>query len=232
MMGVDIKGTIQELMALYDGMNELKVKRDDQRALMIAHGWYMRLRRTGEAAVRLTLSGYGEEAAPLRRSMIEHAIGLYWLADAKDAAVVVLERVNQIRVEKLAAKLTDAWSLNREDLADILSAEAPSTSVDHLAHFANQCAKYGSPEIHVAWLTETASSHPSLVGASAYVDESDGERILLRQSSHPHDVESLEQIFAVMLLIASSAFNELIEGQPWTKALKDIDERLNPAKTG
>ncbi|MGI8765291.1 MAG: hypothetical protein ACR2KM_02110, partial [Gemmatimonadaceae bacterium] len=46
----------------------------------IAHGWYMRCQRGVEAILALETAGYQVEAAPIRRSVVEHAVGLRWLA--------------------------------------------------------------------------------------------------------------------------------------------------------
>jgi hypothetical protein len=50
-------------------------------AIAVAWGWLVRLKRTAEGVLELEKYGYGNEAAPLARSVIEHAIRLPWAAD-------------------------------------------------------------------------------------------------------------------------------------------------------
>jgi hypothetical protein len=45
----------------------------------IAYGWHRRLIREGETAFLLSDSGFWLQAAPHRRSMIEHSAFLQWL---------------------------------------------------------------------------------------------------------------------------------------------------------
>jgi hypothetical protein len=64
----------------------------DVGVVAVIHGWMARLVRTGEAALLCDEYEYGEEASPLIRSMLEHAIGLWWLVDQRGNAFQALVR--------------------------------------------------------------------------------------------------------------------------------------------
>ncbi len=63
---------------------------DDDTAYAVAHGFYCRVARTAQAALSLVDIGFGSEAAPLRRSVLEHVLALAWVIDEGAAAVAAL----------------------------------------------------------------------------------------------------------------------------------------------
>jgi hypothetical protein len=76
---LDLNDIIENLYALYDGRQSIDVEAEYQRAAILGHGWYTRVRRTGRALQVLTRAGFDHEGAPPRQSMtIEHALGLHW----------------------------------------------------------------------------------------------------------------------------------------------------------
>src|SRR3954451_77865 len=58
-------------------------------AIAVTYGWMARVIRTGEAALLQADQGYATEAAPSVRTMIEHAIGLWWLVEERGTAFQV-----------------------------------------------------------------------------------------------------------------------------------------------
>ncbi|MGZ5365668.1 MAG: DUF5677 domain-containing protein [Mycobacterium sp.] len=80
----DFGPILDELLDLYPTMPTLRLRKSRRRASHLTHGWYQRVRRSSEAVIGLNNLGYGPEAAPIRRTIIEHVVVLKWLADEGD----------------------------------------------------------------------------------------------------------------------------------------------------
>ncbi|WP_112248103.1 DUF5677 domain-containing protein [Kribbella monticola] len=212
-------------MALYDDLENVAFEDASADLAGVAHGWYVRIRQTCRALLLLHSNDFGDEASPLRRSIIEHAVALYWLVDAKETALDALSRQHQGRTKLTADNLGEGWSITREDLSRILDAEIDPSPQETYLKFTHQCQKYGFSEIMVAWLTETATCHPSLLSAESYVDETDGQRVLLKDSKRFAETD-VKLALSIFLLIASGAFNHLLKGQPWTTELEEIERQM------
>src|SRR4051812_25063315 len=91
----------EDLLALYRSQSKVTVDSVHSRSMILAHGWYQRCRRTAQALLLLSGQGYGNEAAPLRRCLIEHAAFLHWLADAPDGAVNSVLWKHQKRIAQM-----------------------------------------------------------------------------------------------------------------------------------
>jgi hypothetical protein len=224
-----LNAIIKDLYALYDGSQGIDVTVDAAKVAPIAHGWYTRVRRTGRALQVLTAEGFEHEGAPLRRSLIEHALGLHWLADGKDSAVDALHGGNQNTWKKISDSMTDGWVVTPEDLSSVVNAVLPSSSESTYLHFAHLCRRYEEPDLFVAWLLETGHSHTSYASAIAYVDfdERAEQPILLVQARH--DLQTTSAVVANLLLVASIGFNKILNGQPWTHLLEELHERMGGA---
>lgn len=216
---------IDRLMALYDGLGNVTFEDASPDLARVAHGWYARIRQTARALLLLDANDFGDEASPLRRSIIEHAVALCWLVDAKETALDALDRQHQRRTKLTADNLSEGWSITKEDLSSILDAEIDPSPQETYLKFAHLCQKYGFSEIMVAWLTETATCHPSLLSAESYVDEADGKRVLLKNSKRSTET-NVEVALSTFLLIASGAFNHLLKSQPWAAELADIEIQM------
>jgi hypothetical protein len=227
-----LNAIIEKLYALYDGSQSIDVNVNAAKVVPIAHGWYTRVRRTGRALQVLTAAGFEHEGAPLRRSMIEHALGLHWLAEAKDGAVDALRGGNQNTWMKIADSMTDGWVVTPEDLSSVVNAEVPPSSESTYLHFAHLCRRYEESDLFVAWLLETGHSHTSYASAIAYVDfdETATQPHLLTEARH--DLQTTSGVVANLLLVASIGFNKVLNGQPWTERLDELHERMGGAING
>lgn len=143
-------------------------------AVALAWGWLVRLLRTGDAAIHLEAAGYGEESSPLIRSMLEHAMRLYWIAQEGGGVVEVALRQRSGSIAKMRESQSAAWTYSEEEIAalEALQQEAgeESSSLDNQVHIRNFVNKH--PErlmpIYQAWLLETQRSHPTLSSARPY----------------------------------------------------------------
>jgi len=224
-----LSAIIEDLYALYAGTEKIEVVAESQRAAVLAHGWYTRVRRNGRALQVLTDAGFEHEAAPLRRSMIEHALGLHWLADANEGAVNVVLTKHRATWTKIANSLNDDWAVTPEDLNPILSIEIPNSSESTFGAFKHLCERYDELGLYVPWLLETGHSHASYASAFAYV-QGDGTpentKLLAEASNHP---QTTRGVLASLLYVASVGFNKILKGKPWTERLDVIHTQMDGA---
>ena len=227
-----LNAIVEDLYALYDGSQSIEVAVESQRAAILAHGWYTRVRRNGRALQVLTQAGFEHEGAPLRRSMIEHALGLHWLADATEDAVDALLGRNKETWMRIAGSMTDGWSVTPEDLNPVLSVEVPKSSESHFLAFKHLCDRYEEPDLYLSWLLETGPSHMTYASAAAYF-EGDGTAAgtTLRWMADGHP-PATAGVVASLLLVASAGFNRILKGQPWTGRLDEQHERMAGAING
>lgn len=149
-------------------------------AVAVAWGWLIRLKRTGEAALQLEKSGYGTEAAPLVRSVVEHAIRLPWAADlGRHEFVEILIRMRRWSMERTIEAAKAGWPLSDDQRLQIrdLQDEA-AEDFKHLDKFMQltEVVK-DDPEqfagLYQLWLMETQEAHPSLISSASYREQSE-----------------------------------------------------------
>jgi hypothetical protein len=163
------EGLLPALDTLLEELPSHPPKGVDENVYAVAHGLYCRIARTCQATLLLVDAGLGSEAAPLRRSALEHALTLAWVVDEGRPATDVLLRAHQARMRSVKQKLDDRWSVKPEDFEKLLSVEVPSAGRDHLVSFGNLAKQFdASNDLLAAWLADTGESHPSHMTASAY----------------------------------------------------------------
>jgi hypothetical protein len=223
----ELDAITQQLFALYDEQREISVPVEHSRSVWFAHGWYRRCRRLSEALLELSHLGYSHEAAPMRRSLVEHSAFLLWLAEAPDGAVDSLLWKHQKRIGQMRAAMRGEWPVPEEafDVLDITVAE--SSERTYLA-FAHLCQRFQLQEIYVVWLTETGLTHPSFSSAAAYTGADDlGEAILVNDA--PQDLVPDRAVVPALLCLASKGMNAILAEHPWTDTLEEIERRLAEA---
>lgn len=222
----DVRNLAECIYALYDEKNdEVTVKAESADVAAVAHAWFVHARRTGRAVLLLAESGYEHEAAPLRRSLIEHALGLRWLADSGTAAVLSLLAAQRQSFIKLQSSMgDDNWSVTSEDFARVLEGDIGNSSDNYLLHMKQRVDRYGYPSLMVAWLIETTLSHSTAFTADALLATNDDGWVLLADPKN-QSVDSC-LLVAAMLLMASEAFNSFLADSPWSSPISDLAARL------
>jgi hypothetical protein len=149
-------------------------------AIAVAWGWLIRLKRTGEAVFELEKAGYGVEASPLVRSVVEHAIRLPWAADlGLQEFVEVLIRMRRWSLQNTLDAADAGWPLTEDQIKQIrdLQDEAGGDFIglDQFSHIAKVVK--GDPgqfaQLYQVWLSETQETHPSLQSSANYREQSD-----------------------------------------------------------
>lgn len=218
-----IANAIHKLQKLYD-VPSISFSSNIQRTVVLAHGWYVACNRTATAIMFLETRGLGHEAAPLRRALIEHAIGLAWLEQATESAVNSLLRgyqnVNIKKLKEVIEKVSPGQGIIFNGILDI---EVAASSEDQYLAFRKLCERFGVDRIYSEWLRNTALSHATFASAVAYVASSNGELDLSREPNYRPDASTE---IATLLLLASHSFNELLKDKPWTTALQETENQI------
>lgn len=183
-------------------------------------------------------NGYVAEAAPTIRSMIEHAIALWWVVDQRGDAFQVLVRVRARAAATLQKAQAIGSNIAGEDaqrlLQEVIDEETDSETVtfDYLKATAAQAEKYGLGALYQAWLLETGQSHARIDSARPYYVHRAGTTIdLLRV---PVDTGSEpEAAVTNVIYTALLAYNRLLDGAPlnerleaWAGEFSALSERL------
>lgn len=143
-------------------------------AVALMHGWMNRTLRTGQAALLLAESGYAAELPPLIRSMLEHAIGLHWVADKRGVAFQVLLRKRSRDTETLRKAQSDGWKIEGAEAEALMQhaieieTDSETINYDSFKHVAHQAKVMGLGDLYQAWVLETGSSHATIVSAMPY----------------------------------------------------------------
>lgn len=151
-------------------------------AVAVAWGWLMRLKRTGEAVFELEKAGYGAEAPPLVRSVVEHAVRLPWAADlGRQEFVEILIRMRRWSLQNTLDAAEAGWPLTEDQIRQIRDLQDEAgldfISLDRLAHITNVAkADPGQfAQLYQVWLSETQETHPSLQSSANYRQQSDDD---------------------------------------------------------
>lgn len=224
-----IVDAINRLQKLYE-VSSIAFSSNIQRTVMLAHGWYVGSNRMTTAIMLLETHRLGHEAAPLRRSLIEHAVGLAWLAQATEDAVNSLLRGYQnVNIKKLKEVFERISPEQGAMFNGILNVEVSASSEDQYLAFRRLCERFGTDRLYAEWLRNTALSHATYVSATAYIDGSSGELDLSREPKFQPDASTE---LATLLLLASHSFNELLEDKPWAAELQAIEMQIVDAIQG
>jgi len=215
---------LEELMPLYDELlrSGVPTVRDGYRKVaLIAHGWYMRVEPGVEALLVLNSTGLIEEAAPIRRSMIEHVLALRWLAAEGDRAAdtLALGHAYDARKRGDAARLA-GWRSVDQAQVDGVVAEIEEAGYaegnNHLLQFAHRARQYGDEHVLPGYLAETARSHPTYESAASYIEHE-------TQAARPNSRDSVWPVpFATThLLEALICMQSVYEDEPWSAQLAE-----------
>lgn len=195
----------------------------------VGTAWTIRVLRTAEAIVELHRLGLGETAAPMVRSVMEHAISMLWLVERREEAVKAIEYGHR-RHQRL---LLESAEKGRWDLPDLdpEMVDAPldlaMVTPDDWPKLKNFEQRMSDPVVrgwYVAYRVESALSHASYLSGAVYVGEDGGFHW------EPLVPPTSLRGTGVFALIAVQALNELLEPSPnLVTAVDDAAELLGVA---
>lgn len=216
---------INDTLALYDDPSTAKHREDLGGAAFVAHGWYSATRDWARGALLMDRASLSRSASPLRRSMIEHALALFWLADAHEDVLASLRMADQEHLRKLdEAMAGGGWSVPPGLIDSLLDPSATGSRENTNLHIKHLTQQLGQQNVLVAWLHETATCHATLSSAGRYISTWPGEDT--RGPVSGDAPESGKDQVALLLLLASDGFNKFLVEAPWTEQLADLERRL------
>jgi hypothetical protein len=198
------------------------VREGYRRVIRIAHGWFMRIQRGVEAVLLLDGEGYAEEAAGIRRSVLEHRVALRWLVVEGDRIndTVARGHAEGARKRGQAAQDADWRSIDQEQIADVIAgvkADERDRSNDHLLHFMPRAQKYADAHTIPTYLAEVERVHPTYESAMAYVMVPTGPLLLTPREPVWQVPWATSSLLEGLLLI-----RQLWVEQPWEDELTYI----------
>ncbi len=162
---------IQDLLTLAAGFDTKRIPGNEkQPAFLVGYGLYMATRRLTQAAVLLATSGFEHESAGLRRSLIEHASLLAWLADDPAGAVAAVNREHESNLRRGEKALSEggyAAADVTELVSRLLRDPVPPAPAEQLLKHAHRIQRYGQKPVYAQWLQDTFLTHPTLIAGSS-----------------------------------------------------------------
>jgi len=206
------------------------------RAAVVGWGLFFTVLHQVEAVLHLHQKQCCLAAAPNRRTAVEYAVCLVWLADQGDQVVDVLNRRLQNDQKQLAnllraANLTERFPPDAyQTLVDTVAAEVPPEPDERLK-IGPLLDEYGYSALKTYYQVESRFIHPSLTAVQVFARDSE-EALLLGQRPLSEELVPCQRFCLMVLFDAMLAFNTLLIGNPWTQALMrvatdhDLPERL------
>jgi len=199
----------------------------DRRPFYVAWGLIAAAERQAAAIVLLHRKGFGHEAAPNRRALLEHMAQIKWLAEDGADAVDSMNRALQQSQKKLREAVDAAGMTYDPTIADLVAAAViPSNSAEQFNNFTPLLKRLGDVFLAV-WRAETQLAHPTLTAAQCFFVDTAPEAVTLY--SEPvyrlradAPTERSPFIAFVVMWSAMHAFNQLLPGQPWSDELQRI----------
>jgi len=183
----------------------------------LATAWLVHVTATTRAALLLNGHGLQEVAAPLRRSVIEHALWMHWLSRHQEIAVDTLraKRRRAVALNEAALREWADWSPTAVD--EVMKTEERHVpSVKELIADLVDGERSERPEQpttnqgwYAAYWSDSESSHPSLSTAARH------------DQNVPHDA-----MLGSTVLLALSAFSQLLPGDPWSDQIERFAAEL------
>lgn len=189
----------------------------------VAHGWYMRCHRGVEAVLLLEQARFQVEAAPIRRSILEHVVALKWLAGQGAVVADILRRGAAHDATKRKAAIQAAnWTSVDEQLFDAVIQDGQGLDPQHdtLLSFKHRCDRFGTPHDWAMYLTETTQSHPCWESAVPYLNKGSGTP---RARYQPEPLIDQAGFCTTHLLEALVSINEMVESETLSTELQAIE---------
>lgn len=183
----------------------------------LAEAWLAHVVETTRATLLLNRDGLQDVAAPLRRSVMEHALWMHWLGRNQDVAwdtVRAKRRLAVARNEEVLRKWAE-WSPAAVDEVMKIAERHVPTVKELIADLvdAERAERPEEPTTNPGWYaaywSDSELSHPSLSTAAQHHEHA------------PHDA-----MLGATLLLAVAAYSQLLPGDPWSDQIEHFAEEL------
>lgn len=183
----------------------------------LAEAWLVQVVETTRATLLLNKHGQQDVAAPLRRSVMEHALWMHWLSRNQDVAwdtVWAKRRLAVARSEKELREWADWSPAAVDEVMKIKERHVPPVKeliADLVA--AERAERPDEPTTNQGWYaaywSDSERSHPSLSTAAQHHEDI------------PHDA-----MLGATVLLALSAYSQLLPGDPWSDQIERFAKEL------
>lgn len=200
-------------------------------AIAVAHGWTARVFNTGDLALLAADRGYTGEVSPLIRTLIEHSIGLWWLARDCGSAYQALARQRSREMARLQEAQSAGWTIEGEDVQQLLQnaidveTDGDTLALDHLLHVRHQAEALEMGSLYQGWLIETPQSHASISSALQYYEVADDGQITLHRDAR-HEGRDVEAAVCLTNHTALAAYDRFLAGNPLAAQLAEWSNQL------
>ncbi|MEV7366169.1 DUF5677 domain-containing protein [Streptomyces sp. NPDC091299] len=206
-----------------DSSGALQPAGEDARPFFVAWGMLANVHRQAAAVVLLHRQGFGHETAPNRRSMLEHAAQVWWLAEDGPDAVDSMNHALQYKQRKLR-EATDSAGITYDTTIVDAAVVLPRSRAQTYNNMGHLLQRIGAP-LHAIYAGESLLSHATLTSAERFYAGVDAETVhLLSEPQYPQHAPSPDgrapYIALVLTWFAMSCFNQLLAGQPWSAELQ------------
>ena len=139
---------MQPLYSKFMASGQVRWSAAHDRVAHLAHGWFTRCERSIDAIVVLDATQLAEQAAPIRRSIIEHVLALKWIAADGNAVLGTVARGHAFKATKRRDAVADAgWtSVDLDDMQetiDAIEADERDAHGDSLLHYSQRWRRHG-----------------------------------------------------------------------------------------
>jgi hypothetical protein len=227
--------TAKQLIEAADALiaSGLDVPAENRAVFQHAYGWWRLVTRTAAGVLLLTEQGFaGPEVAPLLRNILNHAYAIHWLVDTGEPAIAAVITSDNVRQDKMVAKLeSTGWAIAAEYRAQ-LAGRAPEpartadedkrhrTRVGEISNVENLLKVYDSGDVYPVYAHLSGMCHTSVTTASAYLDlRADGSLEYLAEPEADSAAYVAVIQLAVSLTQAGLAVSPLLTGNPMSAAL-------------
>lgn len=213
---------------MYPSLTSLALREGYQKSSHLAHGWYQRVHRSCLAAVVLENAGFGPEAAPIRRNIIEHTVALKWLATEGDKVMDVMALEHAARAKRIAKATQDAhWtSVDQAALQAVIDEIDVASRDQRKKEFRNFAKQNTDPGVEATYLAEVGRSHATYQSA---IDYSNGDLTEYRDTVRPEAEVHTVRAVAGDLLTATVYFHSMFRTAMWDVELAELDVRSRAA---
>lgn len=177
----------------------------------LAEAWLAHVLETSEAVLLLNTRGFGAVAAPMRRSVVKHAVWLSWVSRHRDEAddVVRAKYRKSVKLNEDVLRSWGAWSPEKVDRAlDIEQRSVPTMKdlIRDLVDTATDRAIFPEVGFGAYWL-DCEQSHPSLGTAARHASVASAQ---------------WDAMLGAGLVLALRAYSSLLPDNPWDSWIRDV----------
>lgn len=166
------------LDALYAAGSVTRAPDASPRVVPIAYGWLAATLRHAQLVALGHEHGLRHETSSTARVVLQHAMAVQWLIEGGDAAVDALEADGHRRAFDLIKELKDTnWAIPPElTMNPTVRPPKKGALEEQIDNFKAMCQVYDNgQQSYVPFRVQSANTHPSYVGAMAYLVPETGE---------------------------------------------------------